>query len=210
MYNTWCLFINIRVQGCHINKASFRQDGSIYLTLYIIHMKHNIKHLAAYFPYNVKAKFKESNTRGCRKYTTGTIGAIHSDCSIVCYDTVNSCPDKYKLLLWPLVGCLLDDEFINEFSNIEFQRFCNSFFCAPRPITYLDSLNCTQLQVLLKKHYDVFGLIDLGLAEQISLFIGYSDAVLPHANTALTLCKKCGGFVFTMDGKQCSSCGHYL
>jgi len=37
-----------------------------------------------------------------------------------------------------------------------------------------------------------------------------NNAVLPHVSgSALTLCKNCGGFVFTMDGKQCVNCGHY-
>lgn len=33
---------------------------------------------------------------------------------------------------------------------------------------------------------------------------------IPHVSgSALTLCKKCGGFAFTMDGKKCTNCGHY-
>ena len=57
--------------------------------------------LSAYFPYKVKAIFNETDKKGCRKKVIGTVSMIYDNCSINCYDTVNSCPDKYKLILYP-------------------------------------------------------------------------------------------------------------
>ena len=63
--------------------------------------KIKLTELSAYFPYKVKAIFNETDKKGCRKKVIGTVGVIYDNCSIDCYDTVNSCPDKYKLILYP-------------------------------------------------------------------------------------------------------------
>lgn len=63
--------------------------------------KIKLTELSAYFPYKVKAMFNETNKKGCRKKVIGTVGVIYDDGSINCYDTVNSSPDKYKLVLYP-------------------------------------------------------------------------------------------------------------
>lgn len=63
--------------------------------------KIKLTELSAYFPYKVKAIFNETDKKGCRKKVIGTVSMIYDNCSINCYDTVNSCPDKYKLILYP-------------------------------------------------------------------------------------------------------------
>jgi len=98
-----------------------------------------IEQLSAYFPYQVKAKFQETNKPTCRKYVIGTVGAIYSDSTIVCHDTVNACPDRFKLMLRPLKTRL----------NIN------------------KDFDYTEIKVLLENHFDIFGLIDAGLAEEI-------------------------------------------
>ena len=65
-------------------------------------MKLEIKHIAPYLPYGLKAKFQSINKKTCRKYVIGTISAMYSDCSICCYDTVNATPDNFKPILRPL------------------------------------------------------------------------------------------------------------
>ena len=68
-----------------------------------------LKQLSAYFPYKVKAKFKCVNKQNCDEYEIGEVGAIYNDGTIVCYDTINSSPKEFKLLL----TCLSNFENIN-------------------------------------------------------------------------------------------------
>jgi hypothetical protein len=93
--------------------------------------------LAAYLPYGVKAIFPETNEKGCRKRVIGTVGAVYSNATIVCHDTVNATPAKFKLLLRP-------------FPKGEY--FHHRYLA---------------VQGYLKAHYDIFGLIEQGLAEPI-------------------------------------------
>ena len=52
-------------------------------------------------PYGLKVLIPESDTKGCRKTVIGTVGAVYSDGSITCHDTVNACPRWYKPVLNP-------------------------------------------------------------------------------------------------------------
>ena len=99
--------------------------------------KISLRELSAYFPYKVKAKFKENNKKGCKTYVVGTVSAIYDDCTIVCNDTVNSSPDEYKLLLRPT---LHKAAFLRGVADYNF---------------------------LLHNHFDIFGLIEKGLAEEL-------------------------------------------
>lgn len=63
--------------------------------------KIKLTELSAHFPYKVKALFNATNEKGCHNKVIGTVGVIYDDCSITCYDTVNSSPEKYKLILYP-------------------------------------------------------------------------------------------------------------
>lgn len=102
--------------------------------------------LAMYLPYGVKAKFKYSNDKKCKQYVIGTVNAVYDDGTIVCHDTVNSSPDKFKLVLVPL------------------DRVCNS------PVKIIGgaigSNSFQNIWFALKAHIDIFGLIEQGLAEE--------------------------------------------
>ena len=155
-------------------------------------MKLEIKHLAPYLPYGLKAKFQAKNKKTCRKYVIGTISVMYSDCSICCYDTVNATPDNFKPILRPLSDLTKEIEIngekfvpIVELAKIaypdlvwEFDRTRaisewkkkpayfffqkNSFFAClfnnaiPNQIVLFNKL--------FEWHFDVFGLIDQGLA----------------------------------------------
>jgi len=117
-----------------------------------------IEQLSAYFPYNVKAKFQETNKPRCRKYVIGTVGGIYSDSRIVCHDVVNSFPDRFKLMLHRLnTKQIADTNFILEYDIALFQRDPYS----------INHLTWELINILLRNHVDIFGLIDAGLAEEI-------------------------------------------
>ncbi len=117
--------------------------------------------LSLYLPYQVKAIFNETNKKGCRTKVVGTVSHIYSDSSIGCYDTVNSCPDRYKLLLKPTYE--FDSEAIEEMGYAVYILFLS--------ITSVNDLPLSSLRLLLSHHYDVFGLIEKGMAEPIHRFV---------------------------------------
>lgn len=126
-------------------------------------MKLEIKHLAPYLPYGLKAKFQAKNKKTCRKYVIGTISVMYSDCSICCYDTVNATPDNFKPILRKLSDYAdINSDAMNSLNcDISEQINLNEF-----AIGYisLGSLYQSTYDLCLKNHIDVFGLIDQGLA----------------------------------------------
>ena len=118
--------------------------------------KLELKHLAPYFPYGLKAFFKQKNDKKCRKMVVGTIGAIYSDeLSIVCYDTVNSTPDKFFILLHPLTEYkILNLDILDE---IEIEDLIKGSL-------HYSSLRFSLINRLFEEHFDVFGLIEKKLA----------------------------------------------
>ena len=118
-----------------------------------------IEQLSAYFPYQVKAKFR-SKDHGVE---IGTIGQISDNCSIVCYDTVEAYPEKYKLLLRPLswltdeVIFKMDISVMEAVAIEEIRDDVIDYSIAPYNV----------IQILLKNHVDLFKLIEQGLAEPI-------------------------------------------
>lgn len=122
--------------------------------------KLQLNEIAPYLPYKLKARFKEKNSRTCRKYVVGTIGGIYSDCTIVCHDTVNASPDKFKPLLYP--KSIIDDDWLSKLNcdiqqQIEIENFVED------KIGYW-KLSYNVLEMLFSRHIDVFGLIEKGLA----------------------------------------------
>lgn len=129
-------------------------------------MKLELKHVAPYLPYNLMAKFPETNKKGCRSYVTGVIGALYSDGTMVCHDTVNASPNRFMPMLLPLkyfedinspafqdVNCDLTHQIeINEVANKQ------------RNYT---SLSVGAFELCLKYHIDIFNLIPQGLAVSI-------------------------------------------
>jgi hypothetical protein len=125
--------------------------------------KLELKHIAPYLPYKLKAKFPETNRKNCKKYVVGTIGYLFSNCSIGCYDTVNSYPDNFKPILRPLwqykdinsdamndLNCDLPDQIlINQLAHRDADLSCIPYSTA---------------EICFKNHIDIFGLIDKNLA----------------------------------------------
>lgn len=141
-------------------------------------MKLQTKHIAPYLQYNIKAKFKYSNDKYCRKYVIGTIGAIYKNCTIVCHDTVNATPDKFKLLLRPMSDLINTIEHngknfipieeilkhncfnIKKMSRDEINSYAES-------VSMFDLLNYRDAELLFEWHFDIFDLIQSGLAEPL-------------------------------------------
>lgn len=126
-------------------------------------IKLELKHLVPYLPYKLKAKFQEKNSRTCRTYVIGTIGAIYSNCSIVCHDTVNASPDKFKPLLHH--KSQISDEWLSEINCDLSDQIAIEDFVANRIGFW--NLSYSVLEILFSRHVDVFGLIDKNLAIQI-------------------------------------------
>jgi hypothetical protein len=126
-------------------------------------MKLKLEQIALYFPYGLKAVLPETNKKGCRKIVIGTIGVLYSDCSITCYDTVNSSPDRYKPLLIPLrkFEDINSPEF--QFLNCDLQNQVEINELAFNEISIL-SLSYKTLEICLKNHIDIFDLIPKNLA----------------------------------------------
>lgn len=126
-------------------------------------MKLELKHLAPYLPYGLKAKFQAKNKKTCRKYVIGTISVMYSDCSICCYDTVNATPDNFKPILRPLSDYAdINSDAMNSLNcdmseQINLNEFAIGYIC-------LGSLYQSTYDLCLKNHIDVFGLIPQGLA----------------------------------------------
>lgn len=118
-------------------------------------MKLQIEQLAPYLPYNLKIEAQSGSSDYCYKGLKKELSGlnIHSIDGIV-----------WKPILKPLILAMADEEFINEFSHKELERFEHGFFSLFKPLYYLDSLNYTQATILFKKHYDVFGLLEANLA----------------------------------------------
>ena len=126
-------------------------------------MKLEIKHLAPYLPYGLKAKFKAKNKKTCRKYVKGTISVMYSDCSICCYDTVNATPDKFQPILRPLSYYAdIDSDAMNDLNCDLSDQIQISEFASKR--ISLSAISVSAYNICLSNHIDVFGLIDQGLA----------------------------------------------
>jgi hypothetical protein len=138
-------------------------------------MKIALSHLAPYFPYGLKVKLPIVNKKECRQYVIGTIGAIYSDGSICCHDTVNSTPNWFKPILKPIedADSLIRLEWAKFHSSkdYDYDKEVIDLFSYEKIGTtdLLQAINLMHLpydsmQWLLARHYDVFGLLDKGLA----------------------------------------------
>ena len=125
-----------------------------------------LKALGMYLPYKIKAYFKEVNDRYCRKYVIGSVHSVYDDASITCYDTVNSSPDKFKLILVPL----------DDFYDINCKAVCELGFDLTTQMTLVDlylgkihytGLRYSDMKEFLRSNIDIFGLIEKGFAVSI-------------------------------------------
>ena len=125
-------------------------------------MKLELKHLAPYLPYALKIQ----------GITHGEIAELSC-----CTETsVNITTRSFQYGMWadifdikpilrPLKGIYEVEEIMNEFSEHHLENFANSFFIVGLECTSrFDNLSVTQYDCILKHHFDIFGLIELGLA----------------------------------------------
>lgn len=144
-------------------------------------MKLEIKHLAPYLPYGLKAKFQAKNKKTCRKYVIGTISVMYSDCSICCYDTVNATPDQFKPILRPLSDLTKEIEIdgkkfvpmdeLGKLFDMNVVEYCFISQNLDRHKLIQKSIGYSVAEKLFEWHFDVFGLIDQGLALPLMLGI---------------------------------------
>ena len=125
--------------------------------------------------YKLKCQFREREDRYCRKKVIGTISGIYDDGSIVCSDTINSCPSKFKLILRPLSD--LDKEvehngerftplnrLIAEFGS----NFLSSSLLCIKNYLDLDGTPYACLKYLIEWHFDIIGLLQKGEAIDVN------------------------------------------
>lgn len=135
--------------------------------------------LAASLPYGLKLQFKEREEKYCRKQVIGTLGGIYSDGTIVCHDTVNAYPAKFKSVLHPLSDLtktivhkgkefvplieLLKNGFFDtsEMSKEEIMSFVKVY-------SYIDLISLNDLPLYLQWHFDLFGGIESGEAIDVN------------------------------------------
>lgn len=139
-------------------------------------MKIQLEHLAPYLPYGLKVKIPVVNKKTCRQYVIGTVGAMYSDASICCYDTVNAYPDWFKPILRPISQIdeeiEIDGKFFTPMLEIEldlkrkgewivqYEQLVDYLTLCPE----MERIPYPLIQYLLSWHFDVFGLIDKRLA----------------------------------------------
>ena len=117
-------------------------------------MKLELKHIKAYPPsLHLSWKGVPCQVEGIDYYNNEVI-----------IERVNVKLEEVKLILKPLKDAMKDEEFLDEFSLRELEHFTIAFFCGERNLDCFDFLCVTQYNLLLEKHYDVFGLFDEKLA----------------------------------------------
>lgn len=109
--------------------------------------------LSLYLPYAVKVSFMHN-----RKKVIGTVNAVYDDGTIVCHDTVNATPDKFKLVLVSVRKALKE----KKVSADAFHYLWNIEACFLK----VSSIPYGVVAELLGFHIDIFGLIEQGLAEE--------------------------------------------
>ena len=127
-----------------------------------------VNKIAPYLPFGVKAIFAETNDKKCQKKVIGTVSGIYSDGSIVCHDTVNASPDKYKLVLYPLTDLFENigqhEAFTDYLSEYELSLITDHVLNEDDNCEFLSLISYSAAQYLFKHHFDVFYLIQKGQA----------------------------------------------
>ena len=121
--------------------------------------------LAPYLPYKIKALFPVKNGKGNFMKVIGTIGCVYADGSIVCHDTVNATPDTFKLILRPLSDLWKEIGHDNKEYKIARKVHHINGFTMEKIIAGHAPYN--YMSFLFEFHFDVFGLIEKGLAIDI-------------------------------------------
>jgi|TARA_B110000908_G_scaffold8145_1_gene10128 hypothetical protein len=133
-------------------------------------MKLELEHLAPYLPYGLKLFYTHTKKIGqiSNIYTIGE-GYDNDDIKISVDCTDGEHIWMYKPILRPLKEMYQVEEIMDEFSEYHLELFETSFFILGIGCTNRFShLNVDQYNMILKNHFDIFGLIEQGLAIDIN------------------------------------------
>ena len=126
--------------------------------------------LAFSLPYKLKLQFKDREDKYCRKQVIGTLGGIYSDRTIICHDTVNAYPAKFKPILHPLSDLTKEIEHKGE----KFMPMKEIAIYNPNNVEYLIECVVTGLveyivlRQLIEWHFDIANLIEKGEAIDVN------------------------------------------
>lgn len=124
-------------------------------------MKIELKEIITYLPYGLKL------------YDIGTSKVI-AEMDIGNFEFVFRNIKENDSLIKPILRPLLDlfngnyESILDEFSEVSLESFKIAFLSELRPLNALDNINYTTAIKLFEKHFDIFGLIDKGLAININ------------------------------------------
>ena len=130
--------------------------------------KLELKHLAPYLPYNTMVWYDED-------LDLAELLETYIEKHTIPLNPYNmdSCVDgRCKLVLSPLSDLRKHlpehEEIMDEFSDCSWELFEDTFFSRIRPENWSDFINYSVAQMLFKYHFDLFGLIEKGLAIDIN------------------------------------------
>jgi len=135
-------------------------------------MKLELKHLAPYLPYELKYAILSDDDNDTYyidpKHNTIGVGGNQSNVTNICL--VEYSKPIYKILLRPLSDLFNGDyeDILDEFSEVSLEAFKLAFLSKLRPLNTLDKINYTIANKLFEHHFDLFGLIEEGLAIDVN------------------------------------------
>ena len=130
--------------------------------------KLELKHLAPYLPYDLECKvWKPAHIHNNK--VVKLVGLINKDCG--CFTQNNYYYDEFKPILRPLSDLTKviqhnGDEFIPYIEYNYISEFLEEL--STLDYTYMDHVQYKVINVLFELHFDVFGLIEKGLAIDIN------------------------------------------
>lgn len=131
-------------------------------------MKLEIKHIAPYLPYGLKIQTQDKN--GILIKTVDGIYEQYKDGSFMLYWQENygtiQASGNIKLILRPLSDLFNGnyESILDEFSISSLGMFETAFLSEIRSLNAFDFVNYTTVLLLLENHFDIYGLIEKGLA----------------------------------------------
>lgn len=128
-------------------------------------MKLELKHLSAYLPYGLMCELKDQ-----KKIKIAKLCGAYIDNSYAFFDTVESEHgyDGIKPILRPLSDLTKDENFYINFCDMFISENHIDYICESKNNISNSGLSYSCIIFLLEHHFDVFGLIDQGLAIDIN------------------------------------------
>jgi len=121
-------------------------------------MKLELKHIAPYLPYGLKMKF--TSTYEVDKLSKEDIVILKQiDEGSICVNGYKTNNKSYKPILHPLSELTSDNAYFLS---------SNGYMAVCEECVYIDEMRYSDVEKLIERHYDVFGLIEKGLAIDIN------------------------------------------